>query len=240
MSLDAPSSQSCAHGSTPLHLVMAPVGYARLDETRGDAPYDPHPSPGGETSSDVVQGVPADVTHANAVSDGGPPIAKVAPATVVAIPVDGTYGFAQGVNPDLPDAIEAWNGLRGTMTGYMAASVVMLFFSVWVFPVSLPLAILGIIASSMHLFERCRGRGSIVGAVITIKVLSAVVATMSLSLAIIWILIACSVAVGDLIAVFTVLTLIYASFGALSLHVFNRVKYVNALMMPVTAGMVQV
>jgi hypothetical protein len=32
----------------------------------------------------------------------------------------------------------------------------------------------------MHLFEKCRGRGSVVGAVITIKVLSAVVATMSL------------------------------------------------------------
>ena len=52
--------------------------------------------------------------------------------------------------------------------------------TVFVFPISLPLAILGIIASSMHLFEKCRGRGSVVGAVITIKVLSAVVATMSL------------------------------------------------------------
>jgi len=48
------------------------------------------------------------------------------------------------------------------------------------------------------------------------------------------------VAQGSVIAVFTVLTLIYASFGALSLHVFNRVKYVNALMLPVAAGMVQV
>ena len=64
--------------------------------------------------------------------------------------------------------------------------------------------------------------------------------SQSLSLAIIWILIACSVAVGELIAVFTVLTLIYAAFGALSLHVFNRVKYVNALMLPVAEGMVQV
>ena len=53
-------------------------------------------------------------------------------------------------------------------------------------------------------------------------------------MAIIWILIACSVAQGSVIAVFTVLTLIYASFGALSLHVFN------ALMLPVAAGMVQV
>ncbi len=59
-------------------------------------------------------------------------------------------------------------------------------------------------------------------------------------MAIIWILIACSVAQGSVIAVFTVLTLIYASFGALSLHVFNRVKYVNALMLPDAAGMVQV
>ena len=47
-------------------------------------------------------------------------------------------------------------------------------------------------------------------------------------------------AVGEVIAVFTVLTLIYAAFGALSLHVFNRVKRVNALMMPVAEGMVQV
>jgi hypothetical protein len=223
---------------------MAPTGYARLDETR-DAPYDPHPSPVGAATTDVAEGVPAEVPRAQTFPDGPPPVARVAPAgavpTAVAMPMDSAYGFpARGANPDLPDAIEAWNGLRALMTGYMAASVVMLFFSIWVFPISLPLAILGIIASSMHLFERCRGRGSIVGAVITIKVLSAVVATMSLSLAIIWILIACSVAVGELIAVFTVLTLIYAAFGALSLHVFNRVKYVNALMLPVAEGIVQV
>ena len=223
---------------------MAPTGYTRLDETR-DAPYDPHPSPVGAETSDVAEGVPAEVA-AQTFPDGPPPVARVAPAgavpTAVAMPMDGAYpGFPAGaVNPDLPDAIEAWNGLRALMTGYMAASVVMLFFSIWVFPISLPLAILGIIASSMHLFERCRGRGSVVGAVITIKVLSAVVATMSLSLALIWILIACSVAVGEVIAVFTVLTLIYGAFGALSLHVFNRVKRVNALMMPVAEGMVQV
>ena len=223
---------------------MAPSGYSRLDETR-DASYDPHPSPVGAETSDVAEGVPAEVA-AQTFPDGPPPVARVAPAgavpaVAVAMPMDGAYGFpTQGAYPVLPDAIEAWNGLRALMTGYMAASVVMLFFSIWVFPISLPLAILGIIASSMHLFERCRGRGSIVGAVITIKVLSAVVATMSLSLALIWILIACSIAVGEVIAVFTVLTLIYAAFGALSLHVFNRVKRVNALMMPVAEGMVQV
>ena len=70
-------------------------------------------------------------------------MARVAPAgavpTAVAMPMDGAYGFpARGANPDLPDAIEAWNGLRALMTGYMAASVVMLFFSIWVFPISLP------------------------------------------------------------------------------------------------------
>ena len=220
-------------------------GYARLDETLdAESAYDPHTTPVGDANAAVAQGVPVELNTQAAFSVGRPPMAKVAGAqpTVAmafAVPAD-QYGLGEyGVNPDLPDAVEAWNGLRGVMTGYMAASVVMLFFSIWVFPISLPLAILGIIASSMHLFEKCRGRGSIVGAAITIKVLSAVVAMMSLSLAVIWILIACSVAVGEVIAVFTVLTLIYASFGALSLHVFNRVKYVNALMHPVATGMVQ-
>jgi len=166
---------------------MAPThGYARLDEGRDTEPsaYDPHTPPARDGNQNVAQGVPVDVNTLPAFSENGaPPVAKIAtavPAVAFAVPADG-YGVPHHVlNPDLPDAVEAWNGLRGIMTGFMAASVTMLFFSIFVFPISLPLAILGIIASSMHLFEKCRGRGSVVGAVITIKVLSAVVATMSL------------------------------------------------------------
>ena len=64
--------------------------------------------------------------------NGAPPVAKIAtavPAVAFAVPADG-YGVPHHVlNPDLPDAVEAWNGLRGIMTGFMAVSVTMLFFS---------------------------------------------------------------------------------------------------------------
>lgn len=49
--------------------------------------------------------------------------------------------------------------------------------------IGLPLGILGIVAASLHLFESCRGRASIVGSVVTIKVLAAVIATLEFSLA---------------------------------------------------------
>ena len=70
----------------------------------------------------------------------------------------------------------------------------------------------------MHLFEG-RGRGSIVGSVATIKVLAAVVATMNLALAAIFLLIAISAAKGDVIGGLVILTFAYGGYGALSLHV---------------------
>ena len=42
--------------------------------------------------------------------------------------------------------------------------------------------VLGIVAASLHLFESCRGRSSIVGSVVTIKVLAAVIATLEFAL----------------------------------------------------------
>lgn len=45
------------------------------------------------------------------------------------------------------------------------------------------MGILGIVAASLHLFESCRGRASIMGSVVTIKVLAAVIATLEFLLA---------------------------------------------------------
>ena len=90
----------------------------------------------------------------------------------------------------------------------------------------------------MHLFESCRGRGSIVGSVVTIKVLAAVVATMNLALAAIFLLIAISAAEGDVIGGLVILTFAYGGYGALSLHVFVRMQRIYKLINPVTSGLV--
>jgi hypothetical protein len=85
--------------------------------------------------------------------------------------------------PDLPDAIQAWNKLRHLMALWMAFSIILVVFSPFIIFIGLPLGILGIVAASLHLFESCRGRASIVGSVVTIKVLAAVIATLDLLLA---------------------------------------------------------
>jgi len=140
--------------------------------------------------------------------------------------------------PDLPDAIAAWNSLRTIMSLWMAFSIIMVIVAPFLIFLSLPFGVLGIVASSMHLFESCRGRGSIVGSVVTIKVLAAVVATMNLALAAIFLLIAISAAEGDVIGVFVILTFAYGGYGALSLHVFVRMQRIYKLINPVTSGLV--
>ena len=140
--------------------------------------------------------------------------------------------------PDLPDAIAAWNSLRTIMSLWMAFSIIMVIVAPFLIFLSLPFGVLGIVASSMHLFESCRGRGSIVGSVVTIKVLAAVVATMNLALAAIFLLIAISAAEGDVIGAFVILTFAYGGYGALSLHVFVRMQRIYKLINPVTSGLV--
>ena len=144
--------------------------------------------------------------------------------------------------PDLPDGVEAWHRLRPVMVLYMASSVVMIALSPWLIFVSLPLGVLGVVASCVHLFENCRGRGAIVGAVSTIKVLAAVVATMNLVLAGILLLLCVAVADGEDegIGALILLALIYAAHGALSLHVFVRAQKVDAAIHPVAYGVVRV
>ena len=144
--------------------------------------------------------------------------------------------------PDLPDGVEAWHRLRPVMVLYMVSSVVMIALSPWLIFVSLPLGVLGVVASCVHLFENCRGRGAIVGAVSTIKVLAAVVATMNLVLAGILLLLCVAVADGEDegIGALILLALIYAAHGALSLHVFVRAQKVDAAIHPVAYGVVRV
>ena len=142
--------------------------------------------------------------------------------------------------PDLPDGVEAWHRLRPIMVLYMASSVVMIALSPWLIFVSLPLGVLGVVASCVHLFENCRGRGAIVGAVSTIKVLAAVVATMNLVLAGILLCVAVADGEDEGIGALILLALIYAAHGALSLHVFVRAQKVDAAIHPVAYGVVRV
>ena len=84
--------------------------------------------------------------------------------------------------PDLPDAIEAWGKLRPLMAAWFTFSICLVIVAPFIIFVSLPFGVLGIVAASLHLFESCRGRSSIVGSVVTIKVLAAVIATLEFAL----------------------------------------------------------
>ena len=144
----------------------------------------------------------------------------VTPPGLAAFPVEARV-------PDLPDAIAAWNSLRTIMSLWMAFSIIMVIVALSHLSL-LPFGVLGIVASSMHLFESCRGRGSIAGSVVTIKVLAAVVATMNLALAAIFLLIAISAAKGDVIGGLVILTFAYGGYGALSLHVARMQRFTSS------------
>ena len=104
--------------------------------------------------------------------------------------------------------------------------------------IGLPLGILGIVAASLHLFESCRGRASIVGSVVTIKVLAAVIATLEFCLAGILLLVAVAAAERDAIGYLVFLTLVYGAHASLSLYIFTKMQYISNLLNPIQSGMV--
>ena len=89
----------------------------------------------------------------------------------------------------------------------------------------------------MHLNERCRGRGSVIGAVGTIRVLAAVAATLDMILAGILFLLTL-VAGGKAVGFFVALTMIYGGHGVISIHVFNQASRVADAVNPVSRGVV--
>ena len=135
---------------------------------------------------------------------------------------------------------QAWNGLQGLMQWYLSFSVVLIVISFifgLLFFIFLPSGLMGTIAASMHLNERCRGRGSVIGAVGTIRVLSAVAATLDMILAGILFLVTLA-AGGKAVGFFVALTMIYGGHGLISIHVFNQSSRVADAVNPVTRGVV--
>lgn len=104
--------------------------------------------------------------------------------------------------------------------------------------IGLPLGILGIVAASLHLFEACRGRSSIVGSVVTIKVLAAVIASLEFVLAGILLLVLIGAAENGAVGYIAFLILVYSSHAALSLAVFKKMQYIGNLLNPVQSGLV--
>ena len=126
------------------------------------------------------------------------------------------------------------------MQWYLSFSIVLMVSSLLfgiLFFIFLPSGLLGTIAASMHLNERCRGRGSVIGAVGTIRVLAAVAATLDMILAGILFLLTL-VAGGKAVGFFVALTMIYGGHGVISIHVFNQASRVADAVNPVSRGVV--
>ena len=126
------------------------------------------------------------------------------------------------------------------MQWYLSFSIVLMVSSLLfdiLFFIFLPSGLLGTIAASMHLNERCRGRGSVIGAVGTIRVLAAVAATLDMTLAGILFLLTL-VAGGKAVGFFVALTMIYGGHGVISIHVFNQASRVADAVNPVSRGVV--
>mmetsp|Transcript_11911 Transcript_11911/g.50049 ORF Transcript_11911/g.50049 Transcript_11911/m.50049 type:complete len:129 (-) Transcript_11911:1641-2027(-) len=126
------------------------------------------------------------------------------------------------------------------MQWYLSSSIVLIVSSFLfgiLFFIFLPSGLLGTIAASMHLNERCRGRGSVIGAVGTIRVLAAIAATLDMILAGILFLLTL-VAGGKAVGFFIALTMIYGAHGVISIHVFNQASKVADAVNPVSRGVV--
>lgn len=126
------------------------------------------------------------------------------------------------------------------MQWYLSFSVVLIVISFifgFLFFIFLPSGLMGTIAASMHQHERCRGRGSVIGAVGTIRVLSAVAATLDMILAGILFLVTLA-AGGKAVGFFVALTMIYGGHGLISIHVFNQSSRVADAVNPVSRGVV--
>lgn len=127
------------------------------------------------------------------------------------------------------------------MQWYLSFSIVLMVSSLLfdiLFFIFLPSGLLGTIAASMHLNERCRGRGSVISAVGTIRVLVAVAATLDMILAGILFLVLVFLAGGKAIGFLVVLTMIYGGHGVISIHVFNQASRVADAVNPVSRGVV--
>lgn len=140
--------------------------------------------------------------------------------------------------PELPDAIQAYNRLRALMLTWMTVSILMIILSPYLLFISLPIGILGVVASSLHICENCRSKASIVGSVVTIKVLAAVVATLEFILAGVLLLVAIVAAENNVIGYLVILTLVYGLHGVLSLFIFIKMQHINSLLNPIQSGMV--
>ena len=127
---------------------------------------------------------------------------------------------------------------RSTLSAPLVYSIFISFFIFGLlFFIFLPSGLMGTIAASMHLNERCRGRGSVIGAVGTIRVLSAVATTLDMIFAGIFFLVTLA-AGGKAVGFFVALTMIYGGHGLISIHVFNQSSRVADAVNPVTRGVV--
>mmetsp|Transcript_15259 Transcript_15259/g.37567 ORF Transcript_15259/g.37567 Transcript_15259/m.37567 type:complete len:295 (-) Transcript_15259:228-1112(-) len=184
---------------------------------------------------------------AAAAPDGAVPMAMAMPVGAHQQPIPlgyhpeyGMPAHAMGMMhlPDLPDAIQAWNRLKHLMALWMTFSILMVVCSPFIIFIGLPVGVLGIVAASLHLFEACRGRASIVGSVVTIKVLALVIASLEFVLAAILLLLAAVSEERGAIWFLIVLSAIYGLHGTLSLVVFLKMQYISKLLNPIQSGMV--
>ena len=230
---DAAAAPSTPVASPSPALGGMPAGTpgARVASTPSIYPSHESHAAGGGASSSAAANVDC-VPIATAI-----PMHPGTPVTAPAYYAHPMSSAAMESIPDVPDAVDAWNAQRTLMAAYFAFSVLMIINFPFLLFIGIVNGILGTVASSMHLFDCCRGRGGITGAVVTIKVLAAIVASVGFVIAF-FLLLALFGAEKAAAGYIFFVTFVYVAHSTMSLVVMRKMQMVYDVLHPVRSGMV--